>query len=435
MAAATPATDATIGRRLIDLLGPTQPLTTFGAGAGNTQTEALVAIDVNTGRFVGKDALEETVFAVNHLAEQVRALGWATASAGRAAAALATLAWLRGAPGAARWAKLLSMLAVALACALGVVATLRAETEVPVMHFGASAVGIALLGAWLIERYSRITHGVRWLGHLLIAGTVIGLCVDGRALLPGSSTQAEWMVTAALNVAEWLLAAMLLVGLVFVVVLVAALVLGLWVGRGVEPAPRAGRCAGSRSPTRCAGPSTSTTSSAPRRRCWCAASGGLFRGATWFLTPDTTTDPERYRMLHGFVASLGAVPVAVDGNAARNLLPTGWIENDPVLTLDQLFDLLSKPEIGAVFALSQQDNPRAQQALRSYAEREGIPEATREKAIFWLGQQQTAENATYLRSLYGKLKSLPADKQAEIEAQLLDNERIESAMIEAIVPG
>src|SRR5438128_2048448 len=32
------------------------------------------------------------------------------------------------------------------------------------------------------------------------------------------------------------------------------------------------------------------------------ASGGLFRGATWFLTPDTTTEPERYRMLHGFVA-------------------------------------------------------------------------------------------------------------------------------------
>ncbi|MGA9084354.1 MAG: ATP-binding protein [Pseudolabrys sp.] len=32
--AATPANDATIGRRLIDLLGPTQPLTTFGASAG-----------------------------------------------------------------------------------------------------------------------------------------------------------------------------------------------------------------------------------------------------------------------------------------------------------------------------------------------------------------------------------------------------------------
>jgi two-component system cell cycle sensor histidine kinase PleC len=34
VAAATPATDATIGRRLIDLLGPSQPLTTFGADAG-----------------------------------------------------------------------------------------------------------------------------------------------------------------------------------------------------------------------------------------------------------------------------------------------------------------------------------------------------------------------------------------------------------------
>jgi two-component system cell cycle sensor histidine kinase PleC len=34
VAAAAPAADAAIGRRLIDLLGPTQPLTTFGAGAG-----------------------------------------------------------------------------------------------------------------------------------------------------------------------------------------------------------------------------------------------------------------------------------------------------------------------------------------------------------------------------------------------------------------
>lgn len=41
------------------------------------QTEALVAIDVNTGRFVGKDGLEETVFAVNQeavteVARQIR---------------------------------------------------------------------------------------------------------------------------------------------------------------------------------------------------------------------------------------------------------------------------------------------------------------------------------------------------------------------------
>jgi prephenate dehydrogenase len=50
------------------------------------------------------------------------------------------------------------------------------------------------------------------------------------------------------------------------------------------------------------------------------ASGELFRGATWFLTPDTTTDPERYRTLHGFVAALGAIPIAVDPEAHDRLV-------------------------------------------------------------------------------------------------------------------
>jgi two-component system cell cycle sensor histidine kinase PleC len=50
VAAATPGSDTTIGRRLIDLLGPTQPLTTFGAGAGvmditlPDQTRALATV-------------------------------------------------------------------------------------------------------------------------------------------------------------------------------------------------------------------------------------------------------------------------------------------------------------------------------------------------------------------------------------------------------
>ena len=37
--------------------------------------------------------------------------------------------------------------------------------------------------------------------------------------------------------------------------------------------------------------------------------------------------------------------------AAGALLPTGWIEADPALTLDELFDLLLKPEITAAFCL------------------------------------------------------------------------------------
>jgi prephenate dehydrogenase len=50
------------------------------------------------------------------------------------------------------------------------------------------------------------------------------------------------------------------------------------------------------------------------------ASAQLFEGATWFLTPVAETEPERYRLLHGFVASLGAVPVAVDPAAHDRLI-------------------------------------------------------------------------------------------------------------------
>jgi prephenate dehydrogenase len=50
------------------------------------------------------------------------------------------------------------------------------------------------------------------------------------------------------------------------------------------------------------------------------ATADLFDGATWFLTPTAATDPERYRVVHGFVASLGAVPVAIDPQAHDRLV-------------------------------------------------------------------------------------------------------------------
>ncbi|HKP19778.1 MAG TPA: prephenate dehydrogenase/arogenate dehydrogenase family protein [Gaiellaceae bacterium] len=50
------------------------------------------------------------------------------------------------------------------------------------------------------------------------------------------------------------------------------------------------------------------------------ATADLFDGATWFLTPVAGTDPERYRVVHGFVASLGAVPVAIDPQAHDRLV-------------------------------------------------------------------------------------------------------------------
>ena len=50
------------------------------------------------------------------------------------------------------------------------------------------------------------------------------------------------------------------------------------------------------------------------------ANAEIFHGATWFLTPIAATDPDRYRALHGFVASLGAQPVAIDPSAHDRLV-------------------------------------------------------------------------------------------------------------------
>ena len=50
------------------------------------------------------------------------------------------------------------------------------------------------------------------------------------------------------------------------------------------------------------------------------ASADLFAGATWFLTPLATTEPDRYRAAHAFVASLGARPVAIDPAAHDRLV-------------------------------------------------------------------------------------------------------------------
>jgi prephenate dehydrogenase len=50
------------------------------------------------------------------------------------------------------------------------------------------------------------------------------------------------------------------------------------------------------------------------------ASAGLFEGATWFLAPLPQSEPERYRLVHGFVGGLGATPVAVDPGAHDRLV-------------------------------------------------------------------------------------------------------------------
>src|SRR5688500_15173354 len=57
----------------------------------------------------------------------------------------------------------------------------------------------------------------------------------------------------------------------------------------------------------------------------------------------------------------------------------------------------------ALFALSQQSEPRAQQILRDFALRESESQDLRDKAIFWLGQRRSTENTEFLRNLYSRL--------------------------------
>ena len=50
------------------------------------------------------------------------------------------------------------------------------------------------------------------------------------------------------------------------------------------------------------------------------ATAELFAGATWFLSPLSETAPDSYRLVHGFVAEVGATPVAIDPRAHDRLV-------------------------------------------------------------------------------------------------------------------
>ncbi|HEY1289784.1 MAG TPA: hypothetical protein VGF58_15770 [Burkholderiales bacterium] len=153
--------------------------------------------------------------------------------------ALAGLAWLRDFSGGWRWVKLAVLLAAAAASVGVALFALVAEEWVPLLYFAACALAAVLLGAYLVERYSGVAQGVRVLGHLVVVAAVAALSIGGATLLAEATTQFEWMVVAALHVTEWLLAGELLAWALFVVVQVAALAAGWWLGRGGDGAAKA----------------------------------------------------------------------------------------------------------------------------------------------------------------------------------------------------
>ncbi len=152
---------------------------------------------------------------------------------------LGVMAWLRATSRPARWAKLSVMLVAAAACMAIAVASLVVAPWVPILYFAASALAASLAGVYLVERYARVTQGVRVLGMLVVLASVTALGFVAKVLLPRVSTQFEWMVSAALKVGEGLLAAVLLIWAAFTLIQIMALLLGLWLGRACAPAARA----------------------------------------------------------------------------------------------------------------------------------------------------------------------------------------------------
>ncbi|MEO8227022.1 MAG: HEAT repeat domain-containing protein, partial [Gemmatimonadota bacterium] len=78
-----------------------------------------------------------------------------------------------------------------------------------------------------------------------------------------------------------------------------------------------------------------------------------------------------------------------------------------VTALDSIIRRSNDPALQdkAIFALAQHGGARATASLRAYAERTDVPEDMREKAVFWLGQNNSAENAAFLRTMYGRSQS------------------------------
>jgi HEAT repeat protein len=94
----------------------------------------------------------------------------------------------------------------------------------------------------------------------------------------------------------------------------------------------------------------------------------------------------------------------------------GQVDTDRAATaLEQLLRSSTDQELReqAVHALMQQNNTRGHAAVRAVAEDANAPEGLREKAVFWLGQQRSAENAQYLRGLFDRLGNATAGSNAD----------------------
>ena len=86
----------------------------------------------------------------------------------------------------------------------------------------------------------------------------------------------------------------------------------------------------------------------------------------------------------------------------------GQVKDDRAVDLlQELLKSSDDPELTerALFAMSQHKGQKAADALRAYVEQANAPEDLRERAVFWLGQTNSPENAAYLKGLYEKVQT------------------------------
>jgi hypothetical protein len=144
---------------------------------------------------------------------------------------LAGLAWLHAKSSLTKWLNP-TLLLLATVCCVGLSITVfLTDLWLAWLYFGSCALATELLGAYLIDRYSKVARGVFVAGHLICGGTVVALCAMSWQVRSYVSTVYEWMMTAALHVFELQLAAMLVVWTIFIIVELIALTLGLWLQR------------------------------------------------------------------------------------------------------------------------------------------------------------------------------------------------------------
>jgi HEAT repeat protein len=101
----------------------------------------------------------------------------------------------------------------------------------------------------------------------------------------------------------------------------------------------------------------------------------------------------------------------------------GQVDTDRAAqALEQVLKSSSSQEMReeAIQAIMQQNSSRGQAAIRAIAEDASAPEGLREKAVFWLGQRPSPENARYLRDLFGRLATSSSGGSAdEIRKKIL----------------